>query len=354
MQRKTIAFLSVLFVVFSAMLTFSVAAGANDFDLNELSKGDWIKIESDNFLVVSAHGKNRSTAIVQDLEEYHYFLKHHLGLSQKPLTNKITVIITKEHDDFRLLGWDSLVAGIYFSEDDEHIFFASGDDYKTAESGIANAGRRIIFHELAHVAMFNNETSFRLPYWYREGMAEFFGSYIRKRGDIKIGDLRGYGSRLDSIKISGSQRYGIMDVATLLTMEPRDLLSDRDILRFYANAFAVYHYISSSEELQKQTALFLSLLANDYDLDAAFPHAYQTSYEDFRQSVEGYINSRLVVAWTLPVGKKGIVLPDFAMSTTPLSGLEAVKFIYERRKLRLSPTQQVAAEEQLKQLSETP
>ena len=93
-QRRSIGALLLLLIVVSA------PAVGGDVNIKKLYNDDWIKMKSDNFEVLSNAGKKQTVLVIEDLENFNFFISKLLGYTQTSLAIKIPVILAKNRSSF--------------------------------------------------------------------------------------------------------------------------------------------------------------------------------------------------------------------------------------------------------------
>jgi hypothetical protein len=174
------------------------------------------------------------------------------------------------------------------------------------------------------------------PPWYSEGIAEYFGTYVEKKGEVIVGDVSLVQDRFYSMLKPGGQGYQSMDTESLFKATEVGIDIDlnrkerREVEKFYARSFAVVHYLNADPERRKQLHQYLRALEKGYPVDASFKAVFQMSFAELDEQLDRYITGKYVYARVFSTGKGGVEYPEFPFSTKPLERREAMKFLVPR------------------------
>jgi len=163
-------------VLITLMILVSLQLFAYNFGKNKIqnSKMEWEKIESLHFdIYYPSQNKEFGKLAVLIAEEAYYHLKKDF---QRPVMNRIPIILYKSHDDFEATNVIGALLGEGvggFTETAHNKVAVPFDgDYKKMEE--------VLTHELTHayVNEINNNrsrllTMNNLPFWFQEGLPEF-------------------------------------------------------------------------------------------------------------------------------------------------------------------------------------
>ncbi len=331
-----------LFVRIAITLVLMLAgmhAAAGDVGVKKLHGTTWIQLETENFSLITDAGEKQASQMAEELERFRYFMAMLLGYEQYPLNNKVPIVLAKNKSSFNALGFSSNFAGVFIQNSGHYVIFAQADGFKSSAQGKGNWGRAVVLHELVHLLINNSTLPFATPFWYQEGIAEYFGTYLERRGQIVLGDMSVLGDRFfDMLKPGGGQFVDIdsqsLFKATQSDFIIRDVMNNRqnrELGRFYARSVAVVHYLNADSERRKKLYVYLTLLKRGYDQDEVFAHVFDTSYAEFDKEVHDYIFSRYVMGRTFPIGGNGgIAFPTITHTQKPLEKRQALEMLYSK------------------------
>src|SRR5690606_5932153 len=165
------------------LVLFASQSLAGRVNVKKLHSATWIHLETQNFSVFTDANEKQAREMAEELEHFHYFLSFLLGFDQEPLSERVPVILAKNRATFAALGFPKYIGGI-FVENNGYVIFANADGFKSPAQGKGSTGRTIILHELAHLIINNSSHNLSTAYWYQEGIAEYFGTYMEKDGHV--------------------------------------------------------------------------------------------------------------------------------------------------------------------------
>lgn len=309
---------------------------AGKINVKKLDMQDWINIETANFNVLTNAKENRALEIVQELENFKYFLAISLGYEQHDLSEKVPVVVAKNRKTFKSLGMPGNYSGV-FSSSPSYIIFASGDRFRSSSEGGSSQGRSVVFHELVHLFLKNASMDLALPPWFNEGVAEYFGTYIEKKDKVIIGSLALLENRFNSLlDIEG--RFEKVDSEALLKTSQSDLnigeknsRKQKEFLdKFYARASAVVHYMYADQDRMKQMFQYLYLLKKGTPIDDAFKQSFKINYNELDTEVYIYMSKWALTGLAIRLGKGGVEFPEAKYKRNDISKQEVMGFLYAK------------------------
>lgn len=307
---------------------------AGEINVKKLNKQDWINIETPNFSVLTNAEEKRTLGIVQELENFKYFLAGALGYQQQDLSEKVPVVVARDKKTFTSLGMPDNTAGVFFSSP-EYVVFARGDRFRSSSEGGSNWGRSVVLHELVHLFMQNASLDFAVPVWFSEGVAEYFGSYVERKGKVIIGSLDILGYRIESLRdVDG--HFETVDCESLFKTSKSEVnigeggsrTQKTFVTEFYARAVAIVHYMYSDPVRLKQMYQYLYLLRNGVSEDDAFNRAFQMAYSDLDSEVYQYLSKWSLTGIAYRLGEGGVEFPDVEYLYNDISKQDAIELLY--------------------------
>jgi tetratricopeptide (TPR) repeat protein len=321
----------VLFVMLSVVFLSSVCI-AGEVNVKKIAKSDWINIETATFNVLTNAKETKAMAIVEELEDFKYFLAGSLGYEQRDLSEKIPVVVAKNAKTFSAMGMPDNYAGLFVTSPG-YVIFARADRFRSASDGGTNWGRSVVFHELVHLFLRNATLNFALPIWFEEGIAEYYGTYVEKDDKVIIGSLGVLENRFADIRdVEGQYEY--VDTEKLFKIDQKELsigegnsTKEREFLgKFYARASIVVHYMYADGERMKQMYQYLYLLKKGVTEDEAFSQVFKMSYAELDRAVYNYMTK-----WALTgLSYGGIQFPEVSHQQKEMGKEEAMGFLYSK------------------------
>jgi hypothetical protein len=329
--------------VLLAVLILGSPLHAGEVDVKRLHKAKWTRLDTENFSVITDAGEKKGFAMAEDLERFFSFASKSLGFEQRPLADRVTVILAKKTSTFHRMGVPEGYEGVFLSRLDlrEFVLFANASQFSASVEEGSSSGRSNVLHELMHLIIRNGTVGVENPPWYDEGIADYFGTYIQKKDEIILGDLSLLQDRFYSILTPSGGRFESIQSESLFKTTREELpifedasrKQDRTVSKFYARSAAVVHYMNADRERRRQLYTYLHLIKNGHGIDESFDYAFKMTYEELDKHVNDHLNSRFVMARTFNVGQGGIEFPDVTYEAKSLDAKEALRILIAKIRL---------------------
>jgi tetratricopeptide (TPR) repeat protein len=199
---------------------------------------EWVAVRGDGYEIITDTGANTARSMAVRLEA----LRELLGGVKKVLP--LRVVLTANGGLYRSLRPSASAAGFYQWTPQEDWVVAG---WSGAES------ERILSHELVHA--FLEHSGARRPLWLEEGLAEFYSTARAERN----GWIIGAPIPSHEAAIRGAER----------SLFAEDDESKAHKGHFYAQSWAVVHYLLTNPGVRDKSPRFFSLLADGWTIDAA-------------------------------------------------------------------------------------
>ena len=308
---------------------------AADVAIKKLYKSKWLQLETENFIVLTDAKEKQAKDMALELEHFRHFTAFLLGYEQHPLNQKVPVILAKNRSSFKSMGFFDNLAGI-FVQNHGYVIFARADGFKSSAQGKGNWGRAVVLHELMHLLVNNSSLEFARPFWYNEGIAEYFGTYLEKDGHVILGDMSVLGDRFYTMLTRNGGGFEGIDSEALFKTRQADLefhekmnnQQSREYSKFYARSAAVVHYLNSDPARRQQLYRYLALIDKGHSVDDSFAYIFEMSYAEFDKNVADYIFGRYVLARTFPIGPGGIEFPETSYTVRKVPQRESMETLF--------------------------
>jgi len=249
---------------------------------------NWTEIRSAHFTVISNAGEHEGRRIALQFEEVRALFEQ-LFPKLKVDSGKPTIVFAlKNEDSLKLLipsyGQNSKamhVAGFYSPSYDKNFAVI-----RTDVSGTGPLSFRSLYHEYTHAFFRYN---FRgLPLWLDEGLAELYGNTSIEGKQASVGLPNENQLRY----LQANQFLPLDQLVNIDRSSPLYNTSDHAGV-FYAESWALVHYLQLSQELQKQD-LLNKFLAALHETDDPIEAAKQTfgDLNKFSEKLQTYIRLR--------------------------------------------------------------
>ena len=258
------------------------------FSSNSIAE-NWIKVESNNFIFYSNVSEKNTIDYMKKLERFNYTINAlYGGLKNEGSHDKFKIYFVKSHSDLEkispklqkeIVGFvkqcPTGLSGFSLFDGDRVV------DSKNLLRADENSSLATMFHEYSHIFMFNKMGA-NFPPWYVEGFAEYYGS-------MRINDTNAF------VGMPLVERYYVIENEKLLKWS--DIISenhsvtekDENQSAFYAQAWLLTHFTSSTDELSKKTLEFLEARMNGEDKIAAFERIYGIEVNKLDKVLRNYI-----------------------------------------------------------------
>lgn len=245
---------------------------------------DWLRAESERFIVYSDGGERALRDYVQRLEMFDRVMQFRSGvaITTEP-PRKLPIYLVRNRSALLRVHPQSgeNVVGTYFPTEEDIFAVAIRGD------GNGISGDEVLMHEYAHHFMLGNFPG-SYPAWFVEGFAEYYAT-----ADIDVRDrevvLGGYNQ---------NRAYWIMaeswlPLDVLLTKRPGEVRSSSQRATYYPIAWLLTHWFYSTPERQQQLQTYLTAVAGGDDSLTAMQQATGMTLEQLRASLRRYTRERL-------------------------------------------------------------
>lgn len=304
---------------------------------------NWIEIQAPHFTVYSNAGESEGRTTALEFEEIRALFQH-LYPKLRVDSGKLTIIFAiKNEDSFKLFipsyGQNSKsmhLGGFYYPSYDKNFAVVRTD----ARNNSA-LGNRTVYHEYTHAYFRYN---FRgLPLWLDEGLAEYYGNTRIESKESGVGLPNE--SELRTLKQSQ-----LLPVDQLVTIDRTSPLynTNEHAGIFYAESWALVHYLMLSPEVREQDLInkYLNALhATDDPIEAAKEsfgdlkkfsdklngYIRQFNFQYGRVKLQSNLSEKDFSARKVPAAEGLLAVADFLLRNNHLA--EALEQLHEVEKL---------------------
>ncbi len=250
------------------------------------ARAEWLRAESQRFVVYSDGGERALRDYVQKLEMFDRVMQFRSGveITTEP-PRKLPIYLVRNRSGLQRVHPQSRenVVGTYFPTEEDIFAVAIRSD------GNGISGDEVLMHEYAHHFMLGNFPG-SYPAWFVEGFAEYYAT-----ADIDVRDrevvLGGYNQ---------NRAYWIMaeswlPLGVLLTKRPGEVRTSSQRSTYYPVAWLLTHWFYSTPERQQQLQDYLTAVAQGEDSVAAMQQTTGMTLEQLRASLRRYTRERLTI-----------------------------------------------------------
>ena len=262
-------------ILLGLCLCVSLAAA----EARELEDKKWSHASSAHFEIYSRLGKSETTNMLKLLEAVRQLSLIMQGASEDEDDGIPTLIVAvKTSKEFGDVGGNEDYAGLFMSGLRQNAILLRGGRYADTEL--------IILHEYVHYRM-SRFDGFAYPHWFHEGFADYLGSTRIHKGKLEVF----YPPRGRLMTLSDPPW---LDAEDLLQESRYADLSTRQVGRFYAQSWALVHFLHNREAPAPRPSEALTAYANylragDDEL-AAFEKAFQLPVDDLNRTLRRYVD----------------------------------------------------------------
>jgi tetratricopeptide (TPR) repeat protein len=303
------------------LLGFAVAVLAPVLALASPARAEWLKAESDHFVVYgrSERSVRQYAAMLEDFDDR--LRRLHGRPKDEVAPRKLPVYLVS---DFRQLkrvmpSASEGIAGAYFSVVPD-VFVVAIRDSSSGDYD-QNKGDDTVLHEYVHHFMLQYYPS-AYPAWLVEGYAEYYMTADLAKSRMVIGGVNA--GRAYSL----TQPGGWIPMQDVLGKRPGELKTPA-VYSYYAQAWLLTHYILSDPARHKLLSPYLDAVRGGRDPVKAWQDVYGDDPAGLRRKLQAYMNHP-IPAGALP--RTGPVDPP--MTVTRLSP-GADDLLLESQRLKL-------------------
>jgi hypothetical protein len=249
----------------------------------------WHEVEVGGIRIVSAAGAAQTEKMAADVEMYFEAARRVIGHANiRPLL-PVNMLILDASLWRKYVDSAGRVAGMFQS------YPASAEI--VVGSGTWTSDAAIVFHELTHLVLRQNEPARALPAWYNEGHAELLSTIEVKNGQLRFG-------------MPSQQRWQSLralpwlPIEKILTESPwgTEIRGRQDVAAFYAQSWLMIHHavfekLARGEQLRR----YRQLLVAGQDPKAAFTSVFGTQLNSYEMELYQYARRERLAYVSLPL-----------------------------------------------------
>lgn len=246
---------------------------------------DWLRAESDRFIVYSEGSERSLRDYVQKLEMLDRVMQYRSGIPINTTPpRKLPIYLVSGRPGLLRINPASgpNTMGTYFSTQ-EDIFAAA----VRTDDGQGMSGQDILMHEYAHHFMLGNAPG-AYPAWFVEGFAEYYmtADINTAKSEVLLG------------KYNSNRAYWIMSESwipldILLTSRPDEVRTESQRATYYPIAWLLTHWFFSDPARLQQFQAYLADLGRGEDSVEAMQRATGMSMDQLRTALRRYTRSNL-------------------------------------------------------------
>lgn len=211
-----------------AFLLLTVVAAAPSSHGREIEDKKWTKATSENYVIYSRMSKGKTVDLLKHLETFRLVTGAEPGSDSIPTL----IVVAGGAKEFVEVGGKDGYAGFFLPR------IRSNYILLRSVRGMEEAG--IVMHEYGH-SLLRETSSFSYPAWYQEGYADYL-STVKVRG-TRV-ELFNY--PLHRAEALRSPKW--LSPRALVNPPSRDSMSDTELNMFYAQSWALVHFLENRDD----------------------------------------------------------------------------------------------------------
>lgn len=255
-------------IVSAAAVAMAAATPAN---------AEWLRAETDNFVVYGEGRPDDLRRHAEKLERFDAMMRRQFGIGAAEGARKLPVYLVYTGRELREIhpGLPEGAAGFY-SASEIDVYAAlnrrSGDD--------------VLLHEYAHHFMYQNFPG-AYPGWFTEGFAEFFMTATVENADaVKVGYF-------NQGRLNVLNHVAWIPMETLLTARPRQLQQRYARAAFYSQSWLLTHYLVMDPERRRGLDAYLAAVGRGTPEAEALKTHLGHDYASLEAALRAYLRGRM-------------------------------------------------------------
>lgn len=265
-------------VILLLLLLWPMAGEARSRGKDGLARDTWIEVRSQNFTLFGNTTPRKTRRIALRLEGLRSALGKLSGLELgSPVPTRIYVFAgDRDFEPYKFLyqGRPADIAGYFAGREDGNFIAINAESIEDATA--------IVFHEYVHHVLANNFRN--LPVWFNEGLAEYYSTF-------EIDDTTAAVGKPVSEHWLWLREHELLPLAELFAVDHDSPTYNEGDRRgsFYAQSWALVHYLLLDEVRQGQVLVFLQALVDGQSQEEAFRLSFGADYRKLEQELTRYL-----------------------------------------------------------------
>jgi tetratricopeptide (TPR) repeat protein len=281
------------------------------------AKETWTSVRSQNFHLVGNASEKDVRQVATRLEQFRLAFSRIFKRARLNDSVPTTVVVFKDEGSYKPFN-PRRSAGYFQPGEDVNYITLSAQTRSAADNPYA-----VIFHEYVHLLVKNN-VSPNAPAWVNEGLAEFYSTLeIAKEG--KAADI----GKPISDHIYYLREQKLLPLRTLFAVDHSSPHYNEQSKRgvFYAQSWALVHYLLLGKEAQRQPQLtrYLELVAKGVNQQESFQTAFGTDIDAIEKELRDYIRRDKYPYINFPFEQK--LESEVAVQSTVLTEAQGLAYL---------------------------
>ncbi len=260
---------------------------------------EWLRAETEHFVIVGDTSRGAISEYARKVERFDAMLRMFLPpTNDDVIAPKLWIYLADGREDMEAI-WPAAAKGVagFYSRSDDRIFAVVDRQ--------SSMGDTTLFHEYGHHFMFQYHNK-AYPGWFVEGFAEYFAPSEMGMSRVRYGLYRP--GRINSLVQTNSW----VPMEEVLRSRLSTTSAER-AAAYYAQAWALTHYMIGDPERQRQLSAYLVAVSQGVDpMEALEEHIGRTP-DQLARELRSYLG-RGITTYTLQQA-----LPRAEVTVTPMS-----------------------------------
>ncbi len=267
----------------TALALFLIATAAAAAPLEPpTAKEKWLVLNADEFRFISNVSPAATVEIARDMLRMRAAIGRITMLNVRaPLPTRVFIFPNERrfrgYRDTVLERKSDSITGLFLTTQSGNFILLQGD----APGGVDH----VVYHELTHY--FVRNTSARLPLWLNEGLAEYYATFRTTRDAVQIGR-----PVVHHVQWLRERPFIPMRELFAMTVDSPEYNEGSRQGAFYAQSWALVHYLMIDDARRAKLREFLQLLSAGKTIDDAFAGAFAIPFATLENEVRAYVRKR--------------------------------------------------------------
>lgn len=304
----------------------AVAVISATLSLASPARADWLRAETDHFIVYGDTSERNIRAYAEKVERFDALLRAYYPIAVDHEVPKLELYMANSADDLKRAEPDISRSVLGFYAPNSGRIFAIANVESTLSDDV-------IFHEYAHHFMFQMN-SIAYPAWFVEGFAEYYATMRIRDGRYQIG-LNQPG-RMNALTRPANSWVPMEDVLRW-RVSPGGRYRGSE---YYSVSWALTHYMLSDPARTQALGAYLSAVSQGADAIAALDGTINRTPAQLRDDVWRYLSG------SIPYLTPKIDLPTPTVTVAPMTPDEGRLAWIDLRLSRQAPNRPEPSPEQ--------
>jgi tetratricopeptide (TPR) repeat protein len=245
------------------------------------AKDAWVSVRTKNFYLIGNANAKDISKVAAKLEQFREAFTQLFPRTRFNTPVPTTVVVFKSKSSYKTFGPPNTTG--YFQPGPDVNYIALSTEWNGPTGSGLDGVFNTIFHEYTHLLV--NNTLKGAPLWFTEGLAEYYSTF-------KISDDQKFEMGIEpNFHLTYLRRNNMLPLPTLFAVDSQSPHYNERSKQgvFYAQSWALLHYLIIGKGQHEKLTTFLDLIANNVPVDTAFPKAFDTTFDAMLKELRDYV-----------------------------------------------------------------